>query len=132
MVVFKMRDSVCNVLCQWRIWLILTYRVYPLYDVFYIIMLARQSGERCSQPSHNSFWTFSHTPLTVNPTWLFFIDLAKYYNYVNFFNTFKLKMATNFTMSIVYSSCHKNILCFCSGTAHDRYLHVMKRNIISL
>ena len=52
--------------------------------------------------------------------------------YVNFFNTFKLKMATNFAVSIVYSSCHKNILCFCSRTAHDRYLHVMKRNIISL
>ena len=37
---FKMRDSVpsaryvsvCNVLRQWRIWLIPTYRVYLLYD----------------------------------------------------------------------------------------------------
>ena len=34
--------------------------------VLYIIMLARQSGERCFQSSHNSFWTFLHTPLTVN------------------------------------------------------------------
>ena len=41
MVVFKMRDSVpsaryssvCNVLRQWRIWLIPTYRVYRLYDI---------------------------------------------------------------------------------------------------
>ena len=40
MVVFKMRDSVpsasyssvCNVLRQWSIWLIPTYRVYRLYD----------------------------------------------------------------------------------------------------
>ena len=40
MVVFKMRDSVpstsyssvCNVLCQWSISLIPTYRVYRLYD----------------------------------------------------------------------------------------------------
>ena len=104
---------------------IYTYTSYVLY----ILMLARQSGERCSQPSNNSFWTFSHTPLTVKPTWVFFIDLIKH-NYVNFFNTFKLKMATNFAVSIVYSSCHKNILCFCSETAHDRYLHVMKRNII--
>ena len=40
MVVFKMHDSVpsaryspvCNVLCLWIIWLIPTYRVYPLYD----------------------------------------------------------------------------------------------------
>ena len=40
MVVFKKRDSVpsaryssvCNVLRQWRIWLIPTYRVYRLYD----------------------------------------------------------------------------------------------------
>ena len=43
MVVFKMRDSVpstryssvCNVLRQWRIWLIPTYRVYRLYDRVY-------------------------------------------------------------------------------------------------
>ena len=41
MVVFKKRDSVpsaryssvCNVLRQWRIWLIPTYRVYRLYDI---------------------------------------------------------------------------------------------------
>ena len=41
MVVFKMCDSVpsaryssvCNVLRQWRIWLIPTYRVYRLYDI---------------------------------------------------------------------------------------------------
>ena len=40
MVLFKMRESVptaryspvCNVLCQWKISLILTYRVYRLYD----------------------------------------------------------------------------------------------------
>ena len=40
MVVFKRHDSVpsaryssiCNVLRQWRIWLIPTYRVYQLYD----------------------------------------------------------------------------------------------------
>ena len=38
-------------------------------------------------------------------------------------------MVTNFAVSIVYSSCHKIILCFCRGTAYDRYLHVMKRNI---
>ena len=42
MVVFKKRDSVpsaiyssvCNVLRQWRIWLIPTYRVYLLYDIY--------------------------------------------------------------------------------------------------
>ena len=42
MVVFKKRDSVpsaryssvCNVLRQWRIWLIPTYGVYRLYDMF--------------------------------------------------------------------------------------------------
>ena len=42
MVVFKMRDSVpsaryssiCNVLRRWRIWLIPTYRVYRLYDIY--------------------------------------------------------------------------------------------------
>ena len=41
MVVFKMRDSVpsasyssvCNVLRQWSIWLIPTYRVYRLNDI---------------------------------------------------------------------------------------------------
>ena len=41
MVVFKKRDSVpsaryssvCNVLRQWRIWFIPTYRVYRLYDI---------------------------------------------------------------------------------------------------
>ena len=27
-------SSVCNVLCQWRIWLIPTYRVGRLYDIF--------------------------------------------------------------------------------------------------
>ena len=81
-------------------------------DVIYIIMLARQSGERCFQPSHNSFWTFSHTPLTVKPTWVFFIDLIKHYNYVNFFNTFKLKMATYFAVTIVYSSGHKTGCAF--------------------
>ena len=40
MVVFKMREivptarysPVCNVLCQWKTSLILTYRVYRLYD----------------------------------------------------------------------------------------------------
>ena len=45
MVVFKMRDSVpsakyssvCNVLRQWRIWLIPTYRVYRLYDNFFFL-----------------------------------------------------------------------------------------------
>ena len=96
--------------------------------ISYIIMLARQFGERCFQASHNSFWTFSHTLLTVKPKWVFFINLIKHY--VNFFNTFYIKMATHFAVSIVYSSCHKIILCFCRGTAHDRYLHVMKRNII--
>ena len=43
MAVFKMRDSVpnaryssvCNVLHQWRIWLIPTYRGYRLYDTPY-------------------------------------------------------------------------------------------------
>ena len=43
MVVFKMRDSlssaryspVCNVLRQWKTSLILTYRVYRLYDYYY-------------------------------------------------------------------------------------------------
>ena len=47
-VMFKKRDSVpsaryssvCNVLRQWRIWLIPTYRVYRLYDIFSV----RQSG----------------------------------------------------------------------------------------
>ena len=42
MVVFKMRESVpiaryspvCNVLRQWKTSLILTYRVYRLYDIF--------------------------------------------------------------------------------------------------
>ena len=42
MVVFKMRESVptaryapvCNVLCQWKTSLILTYRVYRLYDTW--------------------------------------------------------------------------------------------------
>ena len=45
MVVFKMRDSVpsaryssvCNVLCQWNISLIPTYRVYRLYDIYIYI-----------------------------------------------------------------------------------------------
>ena len=39
MVVFKKRDSVpsvFNVLRQWRIWLIPTYRVYRLYDKYSI------------------------------------------------------------------------------------------------
>ena len=50
MVVFKMRESVpiaryspvCNVLRQWKTSLILTYRVYRLYDtdsMIYIIMM---------------------------------------------------------------------------------------------
>ena len=42
MAMFKMRDSVpnaryscvCNVLHQWRIWLIPTYRVYRLYAYY--------------------------------------------------------------------------------------------------
>ena len=45
MVVFKMRESVptaryspvCNVLRQWKTSLILTYRVYRLYDKYTII-----------------------------------------------------------------------------------------------
>ena len=45
MVVFKKRNSVpsaryssvCNVLRQWRIWLIPTYRVYRLYDIDYSV-----------------------------------------------------------------------------------------------
>ena len=44
MVVFKMRysvlrarySSVCNVLRQWRIWLIPTYRIYRLYNIIII------------------------------------------------------------------------------------------------
>ena len=53
----------------------------PLYVSYalYIIMLARQFGKRCSQPSHNRFWTFSYTPLTVKPTWVFLINLIKHY-----------------------------------------------------
>ena len=47
MVVFKMRESVptaryspvCNVLRQWKTSLILTYRVYRLYDSFLILIL---------------------------------------------------------------------------------------------
>ena len=47
MVVFKKRDSVpsaryssvCNVLRQWRIWLIPTYRVYQLYDMVMMSLL---------------------------------------------------------------------------------------------
>ena len=46
MVVFKMRDSlpsaryspVCNVLRQWKTSLILTYRVYRLYDIIQYIL----------------------------------------------------------------------------------------------
>ena len=61
MVVFKMRDSVpsaryssvCNVLRQWRIWLIPTYRVYRLYDNY--IALALHFGQRLkAQSGRNS------------------------------------------------------------------------------
>ena len=46
MVVFKMRESVptaryspiCNVLRQWKTSLILTYRVYRLYDIFILLV----------------------------------------------------------------------------------------------
>ena len=31
-------SSVCNVLRQWRIWLIPTYRVYQLYDYFKFLL----------------------------------------------------------------------------------------------
>ena len=52
MVVFKKCDSVpsaryssvCNVLHQWRIWLIPTYRVYRLYDIIYSTCTCSSSG----------------------------------------------------------------------------------------
>ena len=68
--------------------------------VLYIIMLARQLGKRYTQPSHKDILAYS-------------IDCKTYMGifhgsnktlYVNFFNTFKLKMATNFAVSILYSS----------------------------
>ena len=60
MVVFKMRESVptaryspvCNVLRQWKTSLILTYRVYRLYDVIYHIssigFALQTSNSKCS------------------------------------------------------------------------------------
>ena len=54
MVVFKMRDNVpsaryspvCNVLRLWRIWLIPTYKVYRLYDICIVKILANQHTTR--------------------------------------------------------------------------------------
>ena len=61
MVVFKMRESVptaryspvCNVLRQWKTSLILTYRVYRLYDDTIIIIV--------TQNRYNNTYTKAHT-----------------------------------------------------------------------
>ena len=60
MVVFKMRDSVpsgsyssvCNVLRQWNILLIPTYRVYRLYDICHNVYILQWSRNREGRGGH--------------------------------------------------------------------------------
>ena len=87
MVVFKKHDSVpsaryssvCNVLRQWRIWLIPTYRVYRLYDNYYTckslslqfgLSLGSSSVLLAANTTHvsenNSTQIFTCSPLLIN------------------------------------------------------------------
>ena len=45
--------SVCNVLCQWRIWLIPTYRVYRLYDTEDFSSSTVSVGLAQARPNYN-------------------------------------------------------------------------------
>ena len=57
MVVFKKRDSVrsaryssvCNVLRQWRIWLIPSYSVYRLYDIILCFAQVKSMDDNCGE-----------------------------------------------------------------------------------
>ena len=68
-VMFKKRDSVpsaryssvCNVLRQWRIWLIPTYRVYRLYDIFSVRQSGAGGGPRANVTSSLKFNTMTST-----------------------------------------------------------------------
>ena len=68
MVVFKMRESVptagyspvCNVLRQWKTSLILTYRVYRLYDILLYNCMACELSKMREYTSHSIVIKFNY------------------------------------------------------------------------